>query len=181
MYSRVKSDFFQDLCFAVFFWSLLILVGGYEVGIGDQAEFLPYSLYIHDKTLYPHDMYIQGMEAMIINERYFFVHLLSFLVPVLEPSVLFLHFLFTVILVTGILKFGRHYIENRFLLYLVVLLILIITRGLHTGGNEIYYNNFQGSNIAKGLCMWGLVFLIERKTKLLCLFTIIATLFQPMV
>jgi hypothetical protein len=181
MNPSVKSEFIQDLCFALFFWSLLIAVGGYEVGIGDQAEFLPYSLYIYNKTLYPFDLYIQGMEAMAINERYFFVHLLSFLVPVLEPSVLFLHVLFTIILITGILRFGRHYIENRFLLYLVVLFALVITKGLQTGGNEIYYNNFQGSNIAKGLCMWGLVFLIERKWALLCLFTIIATLFQPMV
>lgn len=171
----------QDIWFAFFFYILLIAVGGYVVGINDQAEFLPYALYIHDPSLYPHDLYIQGMEAMHINERYFFARLMALFFPVLEPATFLFHFIFTMLLITGFLKFSGRYIENRFLRYAVVFLILIVTDGITLGGNELYYNNFQGATIAKALCAWGLSFLVERKYVWLSVVTIISTLFQPMV
>ncbi|MBX9850174.1 MAG: hypothetical protein K2X86_00275 [Cytophagaceae bacterium] len=167
--------------FALFTWALLILFFGYETGTGDQSEFLPYALYLYNHSLYPYDLYIQSMEAMVMNERFFCALFLSRFIPNLDTWTLIIHFITTLLLVLGSLKLAEKFIRNRFLQYAAVLCCLILFHGITINGNELYYNHFQGASLAKALTIWAFVYLLERKISHVIILLIIATFFQPLV
>ena len=177
----MKIKFFLNFGFALFTWALLILFFGYETGTGDQSEFLPYALYLYNHSLYPHDLYIQSMEAMAMNERFFCALFLSRFIPNLESWTVIMHLATTILLVLGSLKLAEKFIQNRFLQYAAILTCIVFFHGITINGNELYYNHFQGASIAKALTIWAFVYLLEKKIAHVIMIVIIATFFQPLV
>ncbi|MFN6947037.1 MAG: DUF6798 domain-containing protein [Cytophagaceae bacterium] len=177
----LNGDWQRDLVFGIFMWAILVFFLGYQIGTGDNIEFLPFVLFLNNAELFPHDFFIQSMESMGINERFFFTRLLSFFYPYQETVSLLIHMLATLLMVIGMLRISRRYLENTYSQYAVVLLALLVTYGINAGGNELYYNNLQGATLAKALSVWAICYFLDDRILRSTLLLIIATLFQPLV
>lgn len=153
----------SSLLFAIFGWFLLALRQGYTFGEGDHVEFLPYVLYLNNPDLFPYDFFIQGMTEIALNERILFVQFLSLFSGFLQPAILFLHFVCTVALLLGMEKLARMFIDNRYLAWLAILVNLIPLYVWTIGGNDLYYDTFQASNLASAIGIWGVVAFVKRK------------------
>src|ERR1700722_11353913 len=100
-----------SLLFAILVWSLLILRFGYQYGTGDQVELLPYTLYLHDHSLYPHDFFIQGLNASTPNERTVMAHLVLPFVNHLEIFCFLMQLFSPILLVMGLQQLAFRFIH----------------------------------------------------------------------
>ena len=153
----------SSILFAVFAWSLLLLRFGYQYGTGDQVELLPYVLYLHDNTLYPHDFFIQGLHAAQPNERTVMAHLLLPFVNHLEVVCLLLQFLTTLTLVLGIEQLALRFVKNKYTAWLIVLATLIPLNDFTLGNVELYSECFQASALATAIIVWAINLFLDRK------------------
>ncbi len=160
---RIAGFTIAQLLFAVFAWSLLLLRFGYRFGTGDQVELLPYTLFLSNHSLYPHDFFIQGLHATVPNERTVMANLLLPFVNQLEVTMFLLHLFTTVTLVLGMERLTRRFIKNRYVGWLVVLVTLIPLNDYTLGNVDLYSDCFQASYLSVALVVWGLVHYLNRK------------------
>jgi hypothetical protein len=149
--------------FAVALWSLLILRFGYRYGTGDQVELLPYTLYLHNPNLYPHDFFIQGLNASIPNERTVLANLLLPFVNHLEIFCFVFQFFSTVFLILGLEKLARRFIRNKYLAWFSIAVAIIPLNDFTLGNVELYSECFQASGLAVAIVVWAVNFFLERK------------------
>lgn len=171
----------SSLLFAILGWFLLVLRFGYTFGEGAQLEIMPYVLHLHNAGLYPHDFFIQGMEDLVPHERTLFVYLLYPFHGFLQETTLLLHFLCTVGLLLGMERLAKHFITNKYIAWLAILVCLIPFYLWTIGGNELYYSDFQASNLAKAIGIWSIVALVERKRLLAVVIATVTTFIHPIV
>ncbi|HLP20647.1 MAG TPA: DUF6798 domain-containing protein [Chitinophagales bacterium] len=153
----------SQILFAVFAWSLLILRFGYRYGTGDQVELLPYTLFLDNPHLYPHDFFIQGLHASVPNERTVMANLLLPFVNWLEITCFILHLLTTVVLVLGLEKLARRFIKNKYVAWLSILIALIPLNDFTLGNVELYSDCFQASALAVAIVVWALNLFLDKK------------------
>jgi len=154
---------------------------GYQFGHNDQVETMSYVLLLQDKTLFQNDLYMQSLAAHEPNERSAFVYLMLPFAKYLETATLVLHALFLGLLVAGLLRIARLFIGNRLLAAAVVLLSLSIGYMITLGGVDLYYNTFQGGNIAIAICAWALFFFLTKRYKRAAILLAFASPFQILV
>src|ERR1043165_9886893 len=153
----------SSLAFALFAWSLLILRFGYRFGTGDQVELLPYTLFLHDNSLYPHDFFIQALNQSVPNERTVMATLLLPFVNCLELTCFILHLLSTVILVLGLERLAGRFIPNRYLAWFAILCALIPLNDFTLGNVELYSDCFQASALATAIVVWAINLFLEKR------------------
>lgn len=153
----------SSILFAVLVWTLLFLRFGYRFGTGDQVELLPYTLYLHDSSLFTHDFFIQGLNASVPNERTIMAHLLLPFVNHLELFCFLLQFLSTIILVLGLENLARRFIQQKYLAWLAILAVLIPLNDYTLGNVELYSECFQASALAVGIVVWAINLFLDRK------------------
>jgi hypothetical protein len=153
----------SSLAFALFAWSLLILRFGYRFGTGDQVELLPYTLFLHDNSLYPHDFFIQALNQSVPNERTVMATLLLPFVNCLELTCFILHLLSTVILVLGLERLAGRFIRNRYLAWFAILCALIPLNDFTLGNVELYSDCFQASALATAIVVWAINLFLEKR------------------
>jgi len=176
--SRVIPVSGNQILFAVFAWSLLILRFGYRYGTGDQVELLPYTLFLQNSALYPHDFFLRGLNAAVPNERTIMASLLIPFANHLEIFCLLLQFSSTVILVLGLLKLARRFIQNRYVAFIAVLVALIPFNDYALGNVEVYSECFQASALATAIVVWAIHYFLNRKYLIASSLISIATFFQ---
>ncbi len=163
------------------FYTLLILVHGYLFGSNDQMDFMPYARHLQAPELYPHDFYI-GCLSDKFNERWLMAHAIAWLPSRFWPvSFLMLHCLFTMILIKGLLQWVTHFIKDFYLPWLILFLTLILFYHRNLGGNEVYYNMFTPSLIAKAIAVWALWNAYTSNLILSSCLTVLATYIHPIV
>lgn len=153
----------NEILFAIFAWSLLILRFGYRYGTGDQVELLSYSLFLHNPFLYHSDFFIQGLHASVPNERTFAAYLLLPFVNNLELSCFVLQFFSTVMLLLGLHKLARCFTSNKYTAALAVLVTLIPLNNFSLGNVELYSECFQASGLSVAIVAWALYFFLNKK------------------
>jgi hypothetical protein len=158
-----------------------VLRFGYTFGEGAHIEIMPYVLYLCNPELYPHDFFLQGMEELVPHERTVLVYFLSLFRGFLQQANLLLHFLSTVVLLLGMERLARHFIANKYLAWLAILMCLIPFYLWTIGGNDLYYSDFQASNLALAIGMWSIVALVERKLIIAVTIATITTFIHPIV
>jgi hypothetical protein len=156
---KIKPSFL----FAICAWSLLILRFGYRYGTGDQVELLPYTLFLHDASLYPHDFFIHGLNASVPNERTVMAYLLLPFVSHLEIFCFLFQFLTTIFLILGLERLAAQFIQNKYLVWLAVLTAIIPLNDYALGNVEIYSECLQASGVATALIVWALNWFLEKK------------------
>ncbi|HLP51880.1 MAG TPA: DUF6798 domain-containing protein [Chitinophagales bacterium] len=160
---RILGFSFSQILFAVFAWSLLILRFGYRYGTGDQVELLPYTLFLDNPLLYPHDFFIQGLHVSVPNERTVMANLLLPFVKWLEITCFMLHLLTTVVLVLGLEKLARRFVKNKYVAWLSILITLIPLNDFTLGNVELYSDCFQASALAVAIVVWALNLFLDKK------------------
>lgn len=159
----------------------LIAFHGYRFGDEDMTETLSYALYLKDHTLYPKDLYIQAVGPSFLNERYFFALLLSLFSKHLDWASYFMHLVTSFLLLSGLWELSSRFLKTHLYKLLFLLATLFVSYHLNLGGNEIWYNYFVPSHLAKSLAIWGIVFWLRDKQLLAYIFTALATFAQPVV
>jgi hypothetical protein len=159
----------------------MVLMLGYSFGHGDMAESLSLLLKLNEPGLLTNDFYTGSMVMHWLHERYLFVHLLSIGGDHIEMWALFLHLVFSLILLSGLYKICSLLIASRFLRWLAIYICIVLFNNINLGGNELYYNFWVPSLPAKALGAWGLYFYFTRRIAWSMLFISLGALFQPLV
>lgn len=154
---------------------------GYQFGHNDQVETMSYVLLLQDKTLFQNDLFMQSLAAHEPNERSAFVYFMLPFANCLETATFVLHVLFLSILVAALLRIARLFIGNRLLGAAVVFVSLSIGYMITLGGVDLYYNTFQGGNIAIAICAWAIFFFLTKRYKRAAILLAIASPFQILV
>lgn len=154
---------------------------GYRFGDEDMTETLSYALYLNDHSLYPNDLYIQAVGETSFNERYPFTLLLKIFGSKVEFASFVLHLVSSFLLIAGLWTLGRMFLRDNFLRLLLVLSTLVLTYYLNLGGNEIWYNYFVPSQLAKSVAVWGLICWIREQRLAGYILVALATFAQPVV
>ncbi|MBL0309401.1 MAG: hypothetical protein IPP77_06945 [Bacteroidetes bacterium] len=160
---RLNSNATLKILFALLVWSLLILRFGYRFGTGDQVEVLPYTLWLQDSSLYPHDFVIQALASSVPNERTAIAYLLLPFVNHLEVACLIFHCLFTVILILGLMKLAEMFIQNKYFAWLSIPAALIVFNDFALGNLELYNHCLQASLIAVAIIGWAILYFFQGK------------------
>jgi hypothetical protein len=168
----------RSILFAIAGWSLLLLYHGYRFGTNDHVELLPYTLFLHDHSLYPHDFFIQGLHATVPNERTVFASLLLPFVNCLPVACFVLHFLSTILLLTGLEKFALRFIKNRYWVWIAILFCLGPLDDFTLGNVELYSNCVQASSVATAIVIWAINYFLDRKYITASIIISIATITQ---
>ncbi|MCB0665001.1 MAG: hypothetical protein KDC80_04230 [Saprospiraceae bacterium] len=171
----------QEWLIIVIIYLFLIAFHGYRFGDEDMTETLSYALYMNDHSLYPNDLYIQAVAKTNLNERYPFTLLLRLFSFQLEWASFFLHLLSSMLLISGLWTLAKLFLRSNFTLLAAILGTLVITYHLNLGGNEVWYNYFVPSQLAKSIGIWGLVFWLVERRILGYAMVALATFAQPVV
>lgn len=154
---------FSDLFFAVLLWGLLILRFGYAFGTNDQVELLPYVLYLHDHSLYAHDLFIQSLHASQPNERTIVAHLLLPFAEHLSPAMFFIHLFNTVLLLLALIKLAGRFIQNRYMAWLAVFISVLVLNDKALGNVDLYSSCVQASDMGAMVIAWSLNIFLDRR------------------
>ncbi len=178
---KLSNHQISSILFAILLWLIMLSRFGYEFGTNDQVEILPYSVYLHDHSLYQEDFFIQSLDSVQPNERTVLAFLLSLFTSALQPLCFLLQFLCSFFLFLGMENISKRFINNSFLARLAVLLCFIPFYNWTLGDCELYYNQIQGSNIAKAIGIWVIVSFLDGKFMRSFVLLSIATFFQIIV
>jgi len=159
----------------------LIAFHGYRFGDEDMSETLSYALYLHDMSLYPKDLYIQAVGPNPLNERFPFTMLLYIFGKDLSWPSFFLHFGSTMLLLSGMLQLANKFLKYWLSKIAFLVISLFVLYNLTLGGNEIWYNYFVPSHLAKSIAIWAIVFWVNDKPLKAYGILVLATLAQPVV
>lgn len=165
---------YSDCFIAVAIWALLILRFGYCFGTGDHVELLPYTKFLADTTLYPHDFFIQSLHATIPNERTVFANLLLPFVQHLEFTMFCLHFLTTVTLLLGLKKVASYYMSS-FPAWLGILVSVLVLNDKALGNVDLYTPSVQATDVACAIIIWAMVAFLQKRYWRFLILMIVAT------
>ena len=160
---------------------VLLGVHGYGYGGNDQIEIIPVLKFWNNLELYSGDFFISNFADRPFTER---TPLLLFLKYTLGGSawaLLFWHAVFSIILITGLLKIATKLSGNVNVAMIAVVVTLTLGYATSLGGNELYYNLLIGSLIAKSLGAWAIYYWLEHRLITPYILLGIAAYFQPLV
>ena len=160
-------------------YGLLIFAHGYVYGYGDQMDFMPYALQIQGTVGYENDFYINCIKGHL-NERWFIAHALAG-IPERAWPLLFiaLHFLASLVLIQGMLKFCKYAGLVLWAQWAVIGTCLVLLYHRNLGGNELYYNMVTPSLLAKSIGIWSLWYASQQAKWRAAWCCIIATYIHP--
>jgi hypothetical protein len=142
---------------------LLIARYGYTFGTNDHIELLPYVLFLKNPMLFPHDLFIQSLNASLPNERTVVAHLLLPFADHLRPSVFLLHFLNTILLLLALIKLAKRFIDNKYISWLAVFTSVLVLNDRGLGNVDLYTPAIQASDVSCMIIAWALNVFLDRK------------------
>ena len=169
------------LAYSLGIYLLLLWWHGYEYGGNDQLEILPYALKINNSSLFQTDFHLTTLLRVAPNERTFIAQILAFGNGHLEGWTFFLHALSSIFLIVGLYKIYSQFIENQYIIIGLILFLLVPMYAFNLGGNDIYYNQFTASNLAKALVIWAFYSALRKYFVNAVLLISAATLIQTIV
>jgi hypothetical protein len=162
-------------------WVILLLFRyGYQIGLGDSAEFLTFALQIKNPDLYQHDLFIQSMLSMGWNERTLFGYFFSFFSNYEWVAFIF-YILLAYLMALGLQLATHKYVQNFWWSQVATGLILILLLPVDLGSNYMFYENLQGATFAKTIAVWVLVTWIYNYRAVGIVLLIPATFLHPLI
>lgn len=166
---------FPDIAFAVLLWVLLIIKYGYTYGTNDHIELLPYVLFLKNPLLFPHDLFIQSLNASLPNERTVVAHLLLPFVSHLRVAIFLLHFFNTVLLLLALIKLAGRFVDNKYFAWLAVYVSVLVLNDRGLGSVDLYTPSIQASDVSCMIIAWALNVFLDRKYLLASILMSVAT------
>jgi hypothetical protein len=160
-------------------YGILLLCWGYQFGRGDLIQLDPLVLHSANPQLFDNDLYVEYATATFPNERYFFLLILQPFAGQLEWASFLLHFIFSVILFSGLYHVAGKFIHHHWLRTAIPLLLFIPLYGINLGDNELYYGIFHPSLVAKAIGVWAIYYWLNNSLIVALCLSAIATLFHP--
>jgi hypothetical protein len=167
--------------FIIASYLLIIVFRGFNYASGDVVDVMSYARYLQDNQLYNFDFYIQNISKIIPNERFIFSSLLSLMGSWIRFLPFIIHSVCIFIFIYFLYKIASLYIKSISLIFLMILTLLIPFAKVSLGGNELYYNMFIASFVAKVFGMASLYFFLTKRFTPVYILIIIATLIHPTV
>jgi len=171
----------RTFLFLIFTYILIFVFKGFEYASNDVVDVMSYARYLQDNSLFKHDFYIGNIILSMPNERIFFSSFLSFIGDGLKWIPFVLHMIFTLFFLFGLYKISNLFIKSESLKWLLILVLLGPLYKYNLGGNELFYNMFISSYIAKVFGVWSVFFFLKLKKWKSFLLLIISTLLHPTV
>ncbi len=162
------------------FYIGLLFFGGYIFGGSDHIDLLSYVRYLTNTRLYPHDFFVQHLAAHSPNERTVLAHLLAATGPGLEWACLLLHAGATIALLAGLHRWAATLIRHPLWIWAALASLFVPFSLVSLGGNQLYYNQLLGSNLAKALGVWALWWAYRGQWWRFVPLAALATLLQPL-
>jgi hypothetical protein len=153
----------SDIAFAILLWALLILKFGYTYGTNDHVELLPYVLFLHDHSLFAHDLFIKSLHASQPNERTVMAHILLPFAEHLSIAVFLLHFFNTILLILALIKLAGRFIGNKYISWLAVFTSVLLLSDKGLGNVDLYSPSVQASDVSCMVIAWALNIFFDRK------------------
>lgn len=169
------------LALSIFLYVLIYFYHGFVAFGGDTIETVPYALWMSDNSLFPFDFHIGHISEIFPNERWLISWILHLFPDHIFAGSLILHFFFSVFLISGMIRLADIILGNIELSILAVFITLFSLYNINTGSNELYYNMFVSSLAAKGIGIWALVNLYEKRLVRSSIFLSICTFLHPLV
>lgn len=168
--------------FAAFllFYALLILFHGYTFGSNDHIELMPYVKWLHDRSLYQSDFFIQHIANRIPNERIITAYLLSIGSNFLDWWAFSLHAVATLGLLYGLFFIAKLFIDEEWKIWIFLLVLFFPLYHFNLGGNDVYYNSLSASSLSKSLGVWSIYFVLKDRFYRATIFASLATFFHPL-
>ncbi len=167
------------LTYSLGIYLLLLWWHGYEFGGNDQIEILPYALKINQPSLFTNDFHLSLLLKTAPNERTFVALILAFGGSHLELWTFVLHAFCSITLIFGLYRIFEQSTDNQYVILFSILFLLVPMYVLNLGGNDIYYNQFTASNLAKAMVVWAFYCALRRYFVNAALLISAATLIQP--
>jgi hypothetical protein len=167
--------FWRYLCFYIG----LLCFGGYIFGGSDHIDLLSYVRYLQDPQLYPHDFFVQHLAAHVPNERTALALALAATGPYLEWACLLLHAVASIALLAGLYRWANSLIQRPLWAWVALGLLFVPFSMVSLGGNQLYYNQLLGSNLAKAAGVWALWHISQGRPWRFVLCAVLATILQP--
>ncbi len=161
---------------------LYVLRFGYDYGLSDQDEFLPYLLHRLDASVLAQDWFVAG-QATVFSIRAYFVTMLQVLAQVMPIWLAVLGVYVAVWLATAgaVYALGQHITDNRLAAAGAVVIALVLTPQWTLGGNDLVHSMLVPSMLGWALGLWGLVFFLRRQTVRAALLAGLATWIQALI
>lgn len=169
------------LLFALGLVLLHLLLYGWLVGLEDQLDYGPYSLWLADHSLYPNDLFIQRLAAQPLNERTFSAGLVALWGPWQEAGALLLWLATGVGMVLALLALGRRLGGPVWLPYVLAAAVLLPLEAVYWDSTTLLGNNWQGDIAAHCLLLWAIVLALKHQLTGATFLLVVATLFHPLV
>ncbi len=166
---------------ALLLYFMLLFYHGFQVYGSDTIETVPYALWMNDNSLFLEDFHQSNLRTSTFNERVFSVFFLHLFGEHIVWGSRILHFIFTFVLCAGLIRFSDLFLKHFSLSVVVVFITLFPLYNINIGGNELYYNMYVPSLLAKAIAIWALIFMYKKNLLYSGLLLGITTCFQPLV
>ncbi len=160
---------------------LILAFKGFNYASNDVVDVMSYARYLQDSSLFNSDFYVSHIAGTIPNERYIFSGLLSFLGESLKWMPFFLHFIATLLFLTGLFRIFSLFLKSSPLIWISILVLLIPLYKFNLGGNELFYNMFIASYVAKVFGVWAVYYFLKNNKFNSFILIIFSTLLHPTV
>ena len=158
----------------------IYLVYGYQLGLEDGPEFLPFAKVFQNPFLYKNDLFVKSMLAMPWNERTIFGLFFS-MFDSLEWAGFIVHVILTFFLVLGVFKLSTVILKDVWWSLLFTLIYFFITLQIEIGSTTLYYHNIQGETFANTFIIGAWVAFVHQREKLTFLLIGLATYFHALI
>ena len=161
---------------------LYLIRFGYDFGVSDQDEFLPWLMHRLDPDILANDWFV-GVQNGRWNVRSALVLLLVPLAHILPvwSAVLVVYVLAFFLCVSALFHIAHRATGNHAVSLLASVLILVLTPYWNLGGNEILNRMLVPSMLSWGIALWGLDRMLSGRPVSAGVLLGIASWFQPLV
>lgn len=164
LHSEAKTN--HRLLFFVLTGALLLyfLRFGYDYGVSDQDDVLPYLMHRLDPSWFAQDWFVLAQAAELGVRSYFvmILHALSLVLPV-WLAILFLYVLTWLVLAWAVYHIAYALTQHVPAAAAAVVLALILTPQWTLGGNDLAHSVLVPSMAGWGLGLWGVLFFLRRQ------------------
>ena len=138
---------------------------GYDYGVSDQDEFLPYLLHHLDPSLLAQDWFVITQGAAFSIRTYFVMLLQGPALIVPAWLVLLIFYGVAWVLIAGaVYALGYAFTRNRLAAAAAVVVALVLTPQWTLGGNDLVHSMLVPSMAGWGLGLWGVVFFLRYRS-----------------
>ena len=162
-------------------FAIILVFKGFNYASNDVVDVMSYAKHLQDNTLFSNDFYVSHISTVVPNERYIFSTLLSLFGNALNWLPFFFHSIATLVFLMGLYRIFALFLTSKPLIWISILVLLLPLYKFNLGGNELFYNMFIASYVAKVFGIWAVYYFLKGEKFYSFILIIFSTLMHPAV